>query len=187
MFAYCGNNPVFREDNSGRVWGAILIGAGINLVTSYLAAKVTNQQFTLMDGLVAAAAGGVGAILPGVGGLMSGAYTAYMAYENGATVKEAVFCGAISFSCTAFSMGGVSSQITEGFKITGKYITQAFVNTTFSTAYNSISAATYRGVVNKAQKKTTVSPSPGSTNTVMQPRIVSYYTSSWMNPVCMGK
>ena len=84
MFAYCGNNPVFREDDSGTIWGAILIGATVNLVTSYLAAKITNQQFTLVDGLVAVAAGGVGAVLPGVGGFISGAYTAHMAYKNGA-------------------------------------------------------------------------------------------------------
>lgn len=186
MFAYCGNNPVFREDNSGTIWGAILIGAGVNLVTSYFAAKMTNQQFTLMDALVAVAAGGFGAVLPGVGGLISGAYTGYMAYKNGATTKQAVLCGAVAFSCTAFSMGGISDLVDEGAKLTGKLAAKTFVNTTFTTAYNGISAATYGGIVKKSQKSKSAS-SPSSKNVTVQATTANYNAFPWMSSLYTGR
>ena len=186
MFAYCGNNPVFREDDSGTIWGAILIGATVNLVTSYLAAKMTNQQFTLMDGLVAVAAGGFGAVLPGIGGLISGAYTGYMAYKNGATTKQAVLCSAVAFSCTAFSMGGISDLVEEGAKLTGKLAAKTLVNTTFTTAYNGIAAATYSGIMKKAQNNKTT-PSPRSEKTPTQAATVNYNACPWMSPLYTGR
>ena len=186
MFVYCGNNPVFREDDHGTIWATILIGATVNLVTSYLAAKMTNQQFTLVDGLVAVAAGGVGAVLPGVGGLISGAYTGYMAHKNGATTKQAVLCGAVAFSCTAFSMGGISDLVEEGAKLTGKLAAKAFVNTTFTTAYNGISAATYSGVVKNSQKNKPAT-SPSSKNKTAQTTTVNYNACPWMSPLYTGR
>ena len=65
-----GNNPIARADDGGEFWnvvvGAVIDGA-INLVSSYLTAKVTGSEFTFADGVAAVATGALSGALTGSG------------------------------------------------------------------------------------------------------------------------
>lgn len=53
MFAYCMNNPVRMVDDDGelpQVLVGALIGGSVNVVTTFIAAKVTGQSYSLKDG-----------------------------------------------------------------------------------------------------------------------------------------
>ena len=71
LFAYCGNNPVGRVDDEGKCWeviaalaGRAAIGAAVNVFTTFVAAKVTGQEYTRMDAAIAAGTGVANAICP---------------------------------------------------------------------------------------------------------------------------
>ena len=62
MFAYCGNNPVVRKDDGGEFWNVVagaVIGAVINTMVSYAAAKMAGEEFSLADAGVAFASGAI--------------------------------------------------------------------------------------------------------------------------------
>ena len=68
LYAYCGNNPVARADDGGEFWNVVVgavIGGAINLVSSYLTAKVTGSKFTFADGVAAVATGALSGALTG--------------------------------------------------------------------------------------------------------------------------
>ena len=57
MFAYCGNNPVNRDDPSGQLWGVIVIGTLANVVASAVSSWMTGETFTAGDAVGAAIEG----------------------------------------------------------------------------------------------------------------------------------
>ena len=57
MFAYCGNNPVNRDDPSGQLWGVIVIGTLANDVASAVSLWMTGETFTTGDAVGAAIEG----------------------------------------------------------------------------------------------------------------------------------
>ena len=154
MFAYCNNSPINYADPSGTIAVEIIValakqaavGAVINLATSYLAATITGQSFTLRDGCWAAVAGAGSGIHPALGGTIGGIYAAYSSYENGVDTAGIIISGVVSFCCTAFSVGGLS-EFVEG-------AAGVFVDATFTFASNLISAATYTGISKNATKTT---------------------------------
>ena len=104
LYAYCDNNPVMRVDHSGEFWGFIAkaaLGAAITLGTSWFAAKVTGQEFTIKDVAVSVAAGVLNATgeLWGVigSGLVVGVYTMCSNFESGASWGAAIASGVITF------------------------------------------------------------------------------------------
>lgn len=155
MFAYCGNNPTIRLDESGDIWNYV-IGAAVNVATTYIAAKVTGQEYTWRDAAVAAISGAANAI-PIVGVFLSGAitgtYTGIMASQNGASTLAAVGCGIFAGACTTASIANLanSSVLTNSML---DLTTNAVVDMVFGTGYNSMAAATYKAVTTKTQNNT---------------------------------
>ena len=93
LYAYCDNNPVVRKDEGGQLWGVALVGALVNLTTSFISAKVTGQEFTATDALVAVGTGALGVLSKTkqiIGMAVRGGYATYTSYKNGASVGEAL-------------------------------------------------------------------------------------------------
>ncbi len=78
MFAYCGNNPVTREDAEGQFWTAIAIGFAVGWLGQYISDVITNisngetglQALTPTSSFtdyVASGVGGAIAAIPGAG------------------------------------------------------------------------------------------------------------------------
>lgn len=70
LFAYCGNNPVNNDDQDGEFWNIVvgaLIGGVVNLVSSYVSAKISGDEFTLADGLTSFATGALSGGLSATG------------------------------------------------------------------------------------------------------------------------
>ena len=153
MFAYCGNNPILREDTSGAFWLSAIVGAVVNVTTTYIAAKVTGQDYTWKDAGVAALSGAANAI-PVVGPLLSGTitgvYTGMMASQNGADLGESIFCGAVAAICTTASISNLANLQKPALDV----VTTAVVDLVFGTGYNGIAAATYKAVTTNAQNRT---------------------------------
>lgn len=158
MFAYCSNNPINNSDTSGRFWIEALIGAAVSVTTSYIAAKVTGQDYTWKDAAVAVACGVVNAI-PVVGtvlsGAISGAYTGYVNYQNGASLEGAIVSGFVAGATTMWSLGDLA-----GFDTTvSGYASRAFVDTVFGTGYSCVSAGVNELVTHNATDGTVTGPS----------------------------
>ena len=152
LFAYCDNNPVMRKDESGDFWLTALVGALVNVTTTFIAAKVTGQKYTWIDAAFAAASGAANAI-PGVGPLISGAisggYAGYMSSQNGATLGEAIACGSVAALFTTASISNLANF--QGPTI--DLFTSAVTDLVFGTGYNSIAAATYKAVTDNAKER----------------------------------
>ena len=176
MLAYCNNNPINYADSTGTLAVAAVlalakkaaIGAVINLATSYLAATITGQSFTLRDGCWAAVAGAGSGIHPALGGAIGGIYAAYSSYENGVDTAGIIVSGVTSFCCTAFCVGSFSKYV-EG-------VAAPFVDAIFTFASNAISAATYAGI----SKKTTKTP---QSNVIAIPWSNPNYSPTYSNSV----
>ena len=157
MFAYCNNDPVNHVDHNGEFGLLTLISAAVsavvNVATTYIAAKATGQEYTLTDALVSAAIGATNAI-PGVGpfiaGGISGAYSAYTAVKNGATVGEAALCFAVSATATTASIGNLANLGTESAL---SIAATASADLVFGTGYNCIAAATNKAVSMIAEER----------------------------------
>ena len=149
LYVYGISNPVAYVDPVGTLafLASLLVrmavGAIINIATTFIAAKVTGQEVTWLDIGVAAAAGALSAsgsktasIVAGVG---AGLYTAIMTYKSGASLGGALAAGAVSGVITANSMSAIGEGILgEGIDVW----VSAGVDSVFSVAGNSISAAT---------------------------------------------
>lgn len=152
LFSYCNNNPANYFDISGAFpWAVALAGAVVNVATTYIAAKVTGQEYTLVDGLVAAAAGFCNAI-PNVGwfisGAISGAYTAWGAYKNGASLGGAIGCGVLSCMATIFSIGNLSDFLGDGLDL----VLTSVVDLIHGTGSNTVVSAVTLGTIEVSQK-----------------------------------
>lgn len=102
MFAYCGNNPILREDDGGEFWSVVAgaaIGAVVNTAVSYAAARMAGEDFSLADAGVAFA---------------SGAITGAVAATGLGAIGQAIVGGAIGFGSS------VANNVLEGEDISWK-------------------------------------------------------------------
>ncbi len=168
MYAYCENNPVNGEDQNGKfvlsailaktavVVGKAALGASVNVLTTFVAAKVTGQSYSWQDAGVAALSGALGTgntPLKIAAGVVSGAYSAYMAYKNGASIGGAIMTGAVSAYGTTASVANIAGWTGIDLSI----ITSTFTDVVFGTASNSIAAATYRVSVDSPKNRASTS------------------------------
>lgn len=129
----------------GHFWTFVLsavVGAGLNVATSMLAAKVTGQEYTFVDGIVAAASGAVSAKWAVWGGVVSGVYAGYVAKKNGGNIGEivtntiAAFVGTTCMGNLGSIIGGESLNIGIG----------AVYSATFGTGGNLAAAGVNAGI-----------------------------------------
>ncbi len=184
MFAYCNNNPAVRKDDDGESWLAVVAGAVVNVATTYIAAKITGQEYTWLDAGVAAFSGAVNS-LGGLWTLLSGAstgvYAGYMAYKNGADLGESLLCGGVAAFTTTMSIGNLANFQGSALDL----VTNTAVDLVFGTGGNSIAAAAYKVVTNNAQKRNTRNTqtgNPGSTYSV-----ISQYKQNYMRQLLLSK
>ena len=113
-YTYCANNPVNAYDHSGEfvitttIVLCAAVGALIGMGSAYLAAQVTGQSCSGIDLAIAALTGGLsatggaiwGAVVPAV---ISGIYTGYTSYLNGASPGGVILSGLVSAGCSLAS------------------------------------------------------------------------------------
>lgn len=128
-----------RKDEGGEFWGVVIVGALVGLTTSFIASKITGQEFTPTDALVAAGTGTLGAAGAGlISGIISGSYAAYKSYESGSSWGTALVDGVMSGLSNQISvnnlaeLGGVNLDI----------ITSVATDVTFGLGYSCVLAAT---------------------------------------------
>ena len=150
MFAYCMNNPVSMADDGGE-WAHIaagaVIGGAINVATSYVAAKVSGQGYSIKDGVIAFGIGAIGSLgLPGkvAAGIISGVTTGVSNYANGASYLEAVITGGISAGVTLFSIGNMAYFVDDGISLA----VGSLSDLTFGLGGNITSAVANKAVIN---------------------------------------
>jgi len=70
MFAYCGNNPVCREDQAGCLFSTIItigIGSIASVATSAISSILNNEDFTIGDAVGAAIEGAAATAMTMIG------------------------------------------------------------------------------------------------------------------------
>ena len=157
MFAYCNNNPVNQSDPNGEfvlgvTLGKAAIGAAVNVLTTYIGAKVTGQSYSWKDAGVAALAGALGTGGTGLkiaAGVVSGIYSSVMAYQNGADLGKAMLSGAVAALGTTVSVANIAGWTGEALELG----VSTFTDLVFGTASNSIAAATYRASIDTSTSK----------------------------------
>lgn len=138
-----------RIDADGEIWKEVLAGAVVNVVSSYIAAKVTGQEFGWRDAGMAAFTGALaGAKRSMVGGIISGVYTAYTCYKNGATTEASIVSGVISGVGTMASVGNIAEVSGTNLNLGTAIATDA----TFGTGYNIASTASTKSITEKNQR-----------------------------------
>ena len=136
MFAYCGNNPVSRQDNGGELWnilGGALVGAVIGVASQAICNLIENKPVT--DGLGKAAltgalGGALTAAFPGASTLinvgMSVAESVITDVQRGENVQTIVTNAALSAGFAAATSGGTvfgdKKIVSKTFKALGKIL-----------------------------------------------------------------
>lgn len=114
LYVYCNGNPVAMLDDEGEFAIAMAanlvkmaVGAVVNVATTYIAAKVTGQEYGILDGVFAAASGAVNSIttfketaMHLLSGMISGAYASYVVYKETEDMGAAAAAGIASAVCT---------------------------------------------------------------------------------------
>lgn len=163
LYTYCDNNPIIRLDINGQVWTVallivstfakkaviskivdVVLGAAINIASTYIAAKVTGQEYTGRDAFWAGVSGGIA----GGGGttaaaIVSGGYAGYVALESGAGIGGVVVNGLASGLATA-TFGSAGNY---GGKSVS-HAANAMLGTTVGTGGNLIAGAANATVTN---------------------------------------
>ena len=151
MFVYCLNNPVSLSDPRGEfglgaILGKAVIGAAVNVLTTYIGAKITGQSYSWADAGIAALSGALGTGGTGLkiaAGVVSGIYSGVMAYQNGADPGKAVLSGLVSAWGTTVSVANIAGWTGTALDLG----VSTFTDVVFGTASNSIAAATYRASI----------------------------------------
>ena len=152
LYAYCDNNPVVRKDEGGQLWGVALVGALVNLTTSFISAKVTGQEFTATDALVAVGTGALGVLSKTkqiIGMAVRGGYATYTSYKNGASVGEALVNGAMSALSAKVTVNTLASQA----GVTLSTSVSAATDLTFGLGYSCVTGAVTKSMSNNRQQK----------------------------------
>ena len=110
LYVYCNGNPVAMLDDEGEFAISLIkaaVGAVVNVATTYIAAKVTGQEYGILDGVFAAASGAVNSIttfketaMHLLSGLISGAYASYVVYKETEDMGAAAAAGIGNAVCT---------------------------------------------------------------------------------------
>lgn len=120
LFAYCGNNPVSRKDESGELWEIIAIGAVVGAVIGGVSAgmKGGNIGDIVLSTMEGAVTGGLCAA--GNGGIIAGAaiHGIYIGATSEGNETTRLMKGAAAFVSTLF-WGGFGNFVTKG--LTGFY------------------------------------------------------------------
>lgn len=160
LYVYCNGNPVAMLDDEGEFAIAMAanlvkmaVGAVVNVATTYIAAKVTGQEYGIWDGVAAAVAGGINSITsPGIAkhlfsGLISGAYASYVVYKETEDMGAAAAAGIASAVCTV----ATPQNLVDFTKIDVKPSIAVSVATdaTFGFAYNTMAAVSVKAVNQK--------------------------------------
>lgn len=135
------------------------------MATSWLSAKVTGQEYTIVDGVFAAISGAVAATKYSViAGLISGAYTGLVTYWNGASFGGAVAAGTIA-SLVAVSAYSGMVKVSTGKEL--GIVATVFVDTVFTSEFNIVAATTSKSAVvaNKNSKYSSSSNTAGGRDT----------------------
>jgi len=153
MFAYCENNPVMKQDPTGElgVIASCLVGGTVNMITSFIGAKATGQDFTLKDAAVSFGLGALsysplGETLRLVMAAVSFKSTYDSVRESGATVADALGCGMLA---AGFSYGAPSNLKCLGPINVG---TKAVLDLTFGTAGSLFSNYATKSAKDKGKK-----------------------------------
>lgn len=126
------------------------VGAVINTVTSYIAAKATNQSFTIKDAVIAAGAGVANALNPIVGGIFSAVTSYITARQNEVAIGGALICAAVSGLATMYGISNIADmQVKDGLSIA----TTAFTDLVFGTGANCIATGTNKMFAENANKQ----------------------------------
>ncbi len=151
LYTYCSNNPISFSDPTGEfaigvMLGKAFIGATVNVLTTYIGAKVTGQSYSWKDAGFAALSGALGTgnlWFKIAGSAVSGIYTGVTASQNGASIGGSVIAGLVSASATILSV----SNIAEWTGGALEFGLSTFIDIVFGTSSNSISAAVYRASI----------------------------------------
>ena len=156
MFAYCNNNPVNTSDPTGEfgflTLAKALVGAAINVGTSYIAAKVTGQEYTWKDAAISAGVGFFGSLGNAwslVAGAISGLTSARAVYRNGGSFGEVALSFVVSSVLTVASVSGELGKPSSWTDIG----TFAAVETVFGSGANGVSAATNAGINRRVEQR----------------------------------
>ena len=193
MFAYCGNNPVSREDGSGDFWeivvgaaiGGAIAGAIIGAVSHIVSCGMSGTEVTVSGLLGAPVTGAVTGAIGAVGGAIGGT----------AAIAASIGVGAISGVVTAVNtegtitekiIAGLTAGVVAGF---GTYLgTRIPVATdnAFTIGFTSFSGGLYMGaqteMVNVATQQI-VSKTFSSEQNVNSVGSQSYYSFHVRRPV----
>ena len=162
MFAYCGNNPVTRQDNGGEFWNVVagaVIGAVINTVVSYATATMAGEEFSLADAGVAFASGAItGAFAAtGIGVLGQAAIGAAVGFggsvANNVLEGEAISWGSAAINGLAGFAGGLIGG--NGIRKAGGKLDVAKKALDYATSLKNSGAKMARNTVTKFLKKAT--------------------------------
>ena len=153
MFAYCENNPVMKQDPTGElgVIASCLVGGTVNMITSFIGAKATGQDFALKDAAISFALGSISysplkVLSKAIPALVSFANTYSSVKESGATTADAIGCGMLA---AGFSYGAPSNLKCLGPINVG---TKAVLDLTFGTAGSSFSNYATKSAKDKGKK-----------------------------------
>ena len=151
LFVYCGNNPVGRIDDEGDIWssgakiaGKAAIGSTVNVVTSFVAAKATGQEYTFMDGLVAAGTGAVSGIIDtcevrAACAVVTGIYKFYKTQSLG----EALFAAGTTYFSSSNSISRIVEKQLDGIEIS--LAAKSTSNLVFGTGDKCLSESIWKG------------------------------------------
>ena len=132
MFAYCGNNPVTRSDETGEFWNLVIgavVGAVVNAVTTVVSAKMNGEEVDWVDVAISAAVGaasgavaatgigalgqaGITAVISGGGNLVQQLADNARSGESGIDVMDIVYSGAAGFATSI--VGSAAGKIASG-------------------------------------------------------------------------
>ena len=162
MYAYCGNNPVARKDDSGELWN-IVIGATVGAVVSGLTTAIDTYTSSgkvdwgqvVISAVVGGVSGGVAATGLGsiaqagisagasfVGSLVSDGYDAYKTYKEskvcpttgdiGKSLLRATGAAAIGFGSSLIG-SGAGGAVSKGIQDKGATMLLSSRGTTYWT------------------------------------------------------
>ena len=146
LYAYCSNNPVMFTDPSGESWLlSAIVGAVVNIITTYVSAKVTNQDYTIVDAIFAGGAGAASSLgFSGAlfGGFVSGLGTFISSKVSGYSIGESLTMGIVGATFSTISI----STMVAGDKL-GTSVS-AMVGLTFGFGSNLLGASSIAGIKN---------------------------------------
>ncbi len=157
LYVYCNGNPVAMLDDEGEFAISLIkaaVGAVVNVATTYIAAKVTGQEYGILDGVFAAVSGGVNTISALgdiakhlVSGLISGGYASYVVYKETKDIGTAAAAGIASAVCTV----ATPQNLVDFFmpKIETSTAVSVAADATFGFAYNTMAAVSVKAANQK--------------------------------------